>query len=145
MADYGRGIKAGIVSGIVYGIIYAVLMVALAEVLVPGFWTFMGMIPGAAGIAMAMFAGIAIVGGIIGGLIFGVIYAAVYGSLPGSSVVKGLILSIIFWLIFGVGLNFGTVMLYPLMAVLGLISSLIWGALVGVLWDKFGGPVSKPA
>ncbi len=137
MADFGRGIKAGVVAGLIYGIIYLVLVMALADALMPGFWALMGA-AGFTGTAIAILAGSMIIGGIIGGLIFGAIYAAAYGSLPGSSVVKGLILSIIFWLIFGVALNYGYVASYPLYTVLGLISSLIWGALTGTFWDKFG-------
>ncbi|MEM2878419.1 MAG: hypothetical protein QXG10_02585 [Candidatus Hadarchaeales archaeon] len=137
MAEYGRGIKAGVVAGIIYGIILLVLVIALADALMPGFWTIAGA-AGLAGPAIAIFATGMVVGGIIGGLIFGVIYAAAYGSLPGTSVVKGIILGIIFWLIFSVALNYGTVITYPLYALLGLIASLIWGALVGFFWDKFG-------
>lgn len=137
MAEYGRGIKAGIVAGIIYGIIYLVLVIALADALMPGFWALMGT-AGFTGAAISILAGSMIVGGIIGGIIFGAIYAAVYGSLPGTSVVKGITLGIVYWLIFGVALSYGYVATYPLYTVLGLISSLVWGALVGILWDKFG-------
>ena len=56
----------------------------------------------------------------------------------GTSVKKGIVLSIIFWLIFGVALNTGTIMVYPVLIIISLICALIWGALLGVFWDKFG-------
>lgn len=137
MAEFGRGIKAGIVAGIVYGIINVVLVAGLIEFIYPGYWAIAGMV-GAVGMIIAVFAVGAIIGGIIAGLIFGAIYAAAYNSLPGSSVVKGIIIAILLWLIFSVALNYGTIATYPILAVFGLMSSLVWGALVGVLWDKFG-------
>lgn len=139
MAEYGRGIKAGVVAGIIYGIILTVLVAALAEAIMPGFWGVVSTAgAGLTGAVIGIFAVMLIIGGAIGGLIFGAVYAAAYGSLPGSSVVKGIIIAIIFWLVFSVGLNYSYVSRYPAYAGIGLVSSLVWGALVGVFWDKFG-------
>ncbi len=136
MAEFVRGIKAGIIAGIIYGIANIMLMVGLTEVIYPGYWALAGA-AGATEMVIGIFTVTAIISGIIGGLIFGAIYAAAYDSLPSSSIVKGIIVAIILWLIFSVALNYGTIGTYPIIAVFGLISSLIWGAFVGVFWDKF--------
>lgn len=146
MADYGRGAKAGAVGGIVYGVISTILALAVISVLVPGFWTRIGMVS-ATGMVIGAFAVTNIVGGLIGGLIFGLIYAAVRGSLPGgSSVAKAMVLAIIFWLIFGLGLSFNYISTLAAASgaaaggyvLVGLASSLIYGALLGKLWESFG-------
>ncbi len=147
MTDYGRGAKAGVVAGIPYGIISGILYFLVIQAMAPGYWTSMA----AANVSMMIKASMivmSIISGIIGGLIFGVIYAAVYDPLPGdSSVVKGIILSLLFWLILGVGLGYSGISQISQVAgtgaagaylAVGLVSSLIWGALVGKLWDSFG-------
>lgn len=151
MAEFGRGIKAGIVAGIIYGILLGVLFGVVLTALVGTVPTGMENIPGMENISItvgalgaAVLIPMMIVGGIFFGIIFGAIYAAVYGSLPGgTSVKKGIVFSIILWLLTSVG-YYGMLALagtaaIAVFAVLGLISSLIWGALVGVFWDKFGG------
>ncbi len=150
MADFVRGIKAGIVSGIIYGIISAILGLLIIMV----YWqtlmgglgvffmgtdmmaVFMFMLP-------SLFIG-AIVAGIIGGIIFGLIYAAIYNSLPGStSVMKGIVLSLLFWIIFSLALGYTSMTVYGMEyfavnnVVIGLITSVIWGFLLGKFWDKF--------
>jgi len=161
MAEFGRGIKAGIVAGIISGIIsmvfsiiqYSALWDAVASYYeglsgTGGFFTGMAEVS-----LIAMIPGLAIgaiIGGIIGGIIFGLIYAAVYNSLPGStSIMKGIVLSLIFWLIFTVALGYASASMigigmtfYGISLVFGLISSLIWGFLLGTFWDKFA---PKPA
>ncbi len=137
MAEFGKGIKAGILAGVIEGVILIAVIAAMAETLLPGFWATMGAL-GSTGLAMTVFAIVGIIGGIFSGLIFGAIYAAAYGSLPGSSIVKGMILSIVMWLVFSVALNYGTIAQYPTYAAISLITSLLWGALVGIFWDKFG-------
>lgn len=150
MVDYGRGVKAGAVAGIAHGIISGILTFLAIQMLFPGDWSAIFVPSQAAQISMGMIIatllGSSLVGGIIGGIIFGVIYAAVYDSLPGgSSINKGIVLSLGFWIIFGLVLGYGTVSAMMTASgaaagaylVVNLISALIWGALVGILWDRF--------
>ena len=155
MADFGRGIKAGIVSGIIYGIVSVILGIITAVI----YWeTILGNyagitvstadMMGVIGFLIPILAISAIIGGIIFGIIFGLIYAAIYNSLPGSSsVMKAIVLSLIGWLILSLGMGYGNLavdtMYYVVNNVIfGLIGWIIWGYLLGVLWDKFG---ARPA
>jgi hypothetical protein len=146
LAEFGRGIKAGVVSCVINGVIFGIMMAVVISIWTTEFAVAIGATIPAEGVVVLADMWVvgavigSIIGGIIGGIIFGAIYAAVYGHLPGAtSVVKGIVLSIIVWLVLGVPLNFAVIAALPIVAVLGLISSLIWGALIGVFWDKFGG------
>lgn len=164
MAEFGRGAKAGVIAGIIYGIIAAILSLIIIVVM----WeTILDVASKASGVTISavdmggligfmapfIFIG-AIIGGIIFGLIFGLIYAAIYRSLPGStSIMKAIVLSFIAWLIFSLGLGYSSIATYGTSyyiasnVVVGLVSWIIWGALMGIMWDRFGGsprPMQPP-
>ena len=60
-----------------------------------------------------------------------------------ASVMKGIILSLIFWVIFSLALGYTSIAVYGMEyfavnnVVMGLITSVIWGFLLGKFWDKF--------
>lgn len=156
MAELGRWAKAGIVAGIFYAILSAILgaivififketiMEYAEEALINVGITGTDVESLLVFIFPAMIFGI-IIGGIIFGLIFGLIYAALYNSLPGStSVAKAIILSIIAWLIFSVGLGYSNIASFGIAyyvigsIVIGIITWIIWGYLLGRFWDRFG-------
>ena len=139
MTDFKRGMTAGAKAGAVFGIIFSILGIVYAyATLEPGYVIVTER-------AIGLVIGYIIAGAIVGA-IFGAIYAAAYGSLPGAkSILKGLSLGILWWIVVGLGLAYllGTgVDIYN--AVSGLISALIWGALIGFFWDKYKAvPVKK--
>lgn len=150
MRDFGRGLIVGVVAGFVFAIVYSIISIVIVIFFLfrPIAWTQTASFVNDA----LMFSNIgallpsAIFSGIVGGIVFGLIYAAVYNTLPGStSAMKGIMLGTVFWLIFAVVIGyFRTATHYGMVyygtnVITGLISYLIWGYLVGKLWDKFGG------
>ena len=140
MADFGRGIKAGIVAGIIEGIIAVIIIATSFDIIYseilntvpPGFTleTYRELLYWSSLVG-------AVFGGIIGGLIVGVIFAILYDHLPGkTSIHKGILMGLILWGI-SVVLSFGRILLYSLVlnAVLDIV---LFGFLLGVLWDRFG-------
>jgi hypothetical protein len=93
------------------------------------------------------------------GIVFGAVFAALYSFLPGTaSVKKGVALSAFVWILSAVGLIYitsgwptdgssswtycggGVVDLSSIsLALAGIISALVFGALTGFLWDRFRG------
>jgi hypothetical protein len=75
-------------------------------------------------------------------LIFGIIYGWAYDRIPGrTSAIKGIVFGLILWLIFSVVLGLGNLQygiayyLYGLGE--GLITSLIFGVLLGFFYKRF--------
>jgi hypothetical protein len=161
MADFGRGIKAGVVTGIVYIIISVILGATGYK---SGYlWDFIS----AAGLGTAV--GLTINSFIhellfqyaVRGIIFGVVFATLYSFLPGTaSVKKGVVLSSFLWIVTVinvmylnpgwpwaphsnefVGTHYGGVvsLASPSLALVSIVSALVFGALTGFLWDTFRG------
>jgi len=162
LADFDRGIKAGVVTGIVYLVISAILSAIYQNnpLSVPHFvW----------GTGLTLFAWssltdpsevIALLFQYIGrGIVFGVVFAALYSFLPGSaSVKKGVVLSVFLCIVALVGAIYTTPG-WPTdgriidgvyyvgvldvssisLALAGIVSVLVFGALTGFLWDRFRG------
>jgi len=131
MAEYGRGIKAGIIGGVIAGIILAILT-ALILFIFEGSTDFTTTI-------WTMIIG-NLIGFIILGIIFGIIFAATYDKLPGATAIKkGMVLAIIIWIIFLLIGFFTSYSTYGIETfgggvITGLISSIIWGYLIGKFW-----------
>jgi hypothetical protein len=162
MADFGRGIKAGVVTGIVYLVICAILGAIYQNdpLSVPNFMY-------GAGLTFITWRGLADFSSVISllflcvyrGLVFGAVFAALYNFLPGTaSVKKGVVLSAFLCIVAVVGAIYttpgwptygwipdgayysGTLDLSsPSLALAGIISALVFGALTGFLWDRFRG------
>jgi len=155
LADFGRGIKAGIVTGIIYTVIYIVVgVISVHESLyLTDFLDAAGLSPVGSPLYPFMFSSLGFVSNIVRGIIFGVVFAALYDFLPGTaSVVKGVVLSSFLWIVTMIEVIYttpewpgvhgtyygGTVVLASLsLALVGIMSALVFGALTGLLWDKF--------
>lgn len=163
MADFVRGIKAGLVTATVYLIISAILGFTYSLYSFSDFATaagFIPVIPDAStlyrlGDLMESWASSFGVRGIV----FGAVFAALYNFLPGSGgVKKGVVLSVFLcmvavlsavyttpgWPAGGIvwdGLYYsGTLDLSsPGLGLVGIVSALVFGALTGLLWDRFRG------
>jgi hypothetical protein len=134
VADYGRGIKAGIIGSMVYSLVWSIFFFFTGA-------TLLGQ-PAALWDPFAVtYAASTIVSGIIGGIIVGAIFAALYDGLPTkNSIVKGINGGLIFWLIFSLILGFATYGFAVLYLGATLIFQvLLFGTLLGVSWDMFGG------
>jgi len=162
MADFGRGIKAGLVTGLIYIAIGGVLGTIYQNDLLslPHFIYGTGLPP----ITWRSFADFSFVISwlfqyVYRGIVFGAVFAALYSFLPGTaSVKKGVVLSAFLCIVVLVGaiyetpgwptdgriidgvyyvgaLNLSSISL----ALAGIISVLVYGALTGFLWDRFRG------
>jgi hypothetical protein len=161
MADFGRGIKAGVVTGIIYLVIAAILGAIC--------YSFFYVPPFLYGAGLTLFTWRSLVDPssvfdllfqyIVRGLAFGVVFAALYSFLPGTaSVKKGVVLSAFVWIVSAVGIIYmtpgwpsegslswtycggGAIVLSSIWpALAGIISALVFGALTGLLWDRFRG------
>jgi hypothetical protein len=161
MADFGRGIKAGVVTGITYMVIAGILgAIYYDSFSVPHFIY---------GTGLTLFTWRSLTDFssvyfllsqyVYRGIVFGAVFSALYNFLPGTaSVKKGVVLSLFLCIVALVGaiyttpgwpadgwitggayysgmLNLSSISL----ALVGIMSALIFGALTGLLWDRFRG------
>jgi hypothetical protein len=158
LADFKRGIIAGIITGIVYVAISAILAVIdpeflyITDIYAAGLTPFM--------FAVDSFVVTAFLNHVVRGIIFGVVLAALYDFLPGAAAVKkGIVLALFLWIVTvieaiyrtpgwptddtiigGIFYYGGTISLSSLrLALAGIISTLIFGTLTGLLWDRLRG------
>jgi len=162
MADFDRGIKAGVVTGIIYMVIAGILG-AIYQNNPLSFPHFIY------GTGLTLFTWrsltdpsfvISLLVQYIGrGIVFGAIFAALFSFLPGTaSVKKGVVLAAFLCIVALVGAIYttlgwptdgtiidgmyyiGTLNLSSLsLALVGIISALVFGVLTGFLWDRFRG------
>jgi len=162
MADFGRGTKAGVVTGIIYMVISAILGAIYQNnpLSVPSFLY-------GAGLTFITWRSLTDLSFVISwlfqyvvrGIIFGAVFAALYNFLPGTaSVKKGVVLAAFLCIVAAVGAIYttpgwptngwmtggayygGMLNLSSLsLALAGIISALVFGALTGLLWDRFRG------
>jgi len=155
LADFGRGIKAGVVTGIVYTVIYIIVGVISVHgsLYLSDFIDAAGLTPVVSPVYPGFVSSFGIVSNVVRGIIFGVVFAALYDFLPGTaSVRKGVVLSSFLWIVTVIEVIYttpgwpgvhgtyygGTVVLASLsLALVGIMSALVFGALTGLLWDKF--------
>jgi len=147
----GTGAKAGVVSGIVYGAISAVfayisspmikeqMMAVIEETLPPNSLVTTEQIYE---FLLIFGAVVTVIVGVVTGVILGVVYGWGYEKFPGgNSIYKGLVFGIILWVIVDVLLGLGNLQYgttyFALSLAWGLVIALIFGALLGVFYDKF--------
>ena len=158
MADFKRGIKAGLVTGIIYMVIDGILGAIYQNnpLSLPHFLY-------GAGLTLFTWRSLTDPSSVVSllfqyavrGIVFGAVFAALYSFLPGtSSIVKGMVLSLFLcivtvveniyktpgwptdgyaWTLYGITLYLSSISL----ALAGIISALVFGALTGFLWDRF--------
>lgn len=158
MADFKRGIVAGIITGTIYLAISAML-----AAIGPESWDITAIY--AAGLTPFMFAVdsfvvTALFNHVVRGIVFGAIFAALYDFLPGAAAVKkGVVLALFLWIVTvteviyrtpgwptstmvvgGAYYYGGAISLSSLgLALAGIISTLVFGTLTGLLWDRLPG------
>jgi len=159
LADFGRGIKAGAAVAGVYLIVSVILELT-------GFsYQFPVITAAGLGISLELTDPLLLTGSIFGriiqGIIFGAIFAALYDYLPGTtSVRKALVFSSLLWVLVAVELIYtipgwpayedqavwsvvlsvaGVNVTLPSVSdvLAGIISALVFGGLIGFLWDRF--------
>jgi len=164
MADFGRGIKAGVAAAGVYLIISVIFEVTGfsdqfgAITMAAGLRTSLELTDPSFGITLIL---VDIVPRVVRGIVFGAVFAALYNLLPSTtSIGKGVVLSSFFWIVAVIegiyttpgwpwhadGVAFtgthysGMVSLSSVgLALAGIISALVFGALTGFLWNRFRG------
>ena len=166
MADFRRGIKAGVAVAAVYLIISVIFKLTGfsdqfgAITMVAGLRTSLELMNPSFVITLIL---VDIVPRVIRGIVFGAVFAALYNFLPGTrSIVKGVVLSSFLWIVAVIqviyttpgwpwhtnGFGFsgsgtyysGMISLSSVgLALAGIISALVFGALTGFLWDRFRG------
>jgi hypothetical protein len=138
-----RGVKSGAVAGMVSGIISAILTAALTFALLASFFG-LGLAIGFDLAAIAISSAVyAVVGGIIGGVIFGAIFAFLYNKIPGTTTrSKAIVLALGYWFIVSVLFSLGDLFIgglwYGAVVGVGLLTSLIFGFVLSMMWDRFG-------
>jgi len=155
LADFGRGIKAGVVAGVVYLVIYVVVgVISVHESLyLTDLLDAAGLTPVVSPVYPGFVSSFGIVSNVVRGIIFGVVFAILYDFLPGTkSVGKGVVLSLFLWIVTVIEVIYttpgwsgvrgtyygGTVVLASLsLALVGIMSAMVFGALTGLLWDRF--------
>jgi len=155
LADFGRGIKAGIVTGIVYLVIYIVVGVLIVHESL--YLTNLVHAAGLTPVVSPVYPSIAswLFNPVVRGIIFGVIFGALYNYLPGTkSIIKGVVLSLFLWIVALIEVIYtmpewpgvrgtyygGTVVLSSISFIfVGIMFALLFGALTGLLWDRFRG------
>jgi hypothetical protein len=163
MADFGRGIKAGIVTGIIYMVISVILGAIYQNnpLSVPHFIRGTGLTPLLSLMALTdpSFVISLLIQYVVRGIVFGAVFAALYNFLPGTaSIVKGVALSLFLWIVAVIQVIYttpgwpwtnngiltrvtfygGTLSMSSVgLALGGIISALVFGALTGFLWDRF--------
>jgi hypothetical protein len=162
MADFDRGVKASLVAAMIYLAISAIL----GAIYYNNIWSTPHFLYGA-GLTLFTWRSLTdpsfwtslLFQYILRGIIFGAVFASLYNFLPSvSSIVKGMVLSLFLsivavvgaiymtpgwptdgytWTLYGTTLDLSSIGL----ALAGIISALIFGALTGFLWGRFRGKV----
>jgi hypothetical protein len=160
MADFRRGIKAGVITGIIYMAVAGIL----GSVYIHDPSSLPRFLHGA-GLTLFTWRSLVDLSTLISlllayiyrGLVFGAIFAALYSFLPGTaSVKKGVVLSLFLCVVAVAGAVYTTPgwpargqifdgfyyvgvldLSSPSLALAGIVSALIFGALTGFLWDRF--------
>jgi len=162
LADFGRGIKAGVATVGIY-IVISVILAAIGHRLwylsdfldAAGLGIPLGLTDPSFVITLIL---VFIIPYVVRGIVFGAVFAALYNYLPSvTSIVKGVVLSSFLWIaavieviyttpgwpwhadgIAFVGTHYsGAISLSSVgLALTGIISALVFGALVGAIWNR---------
>lgn len=161
MADFRRGIKAGVIAGAIYmaigailGAVYQYDIHSMPRLL---FGSGLNLFTLQSLTDPSFVASLLLRSNLVRGIVFGAIFAALYGLLPGrGGVGKGVVLAAFLCVVAIVGTIYmtpgwtdqvsygfyysGSIDLSsPLMGFVGIVSALAFGALAGLLWDRFRG------
>jgi hypothetical protein len=151
MADFKRGIIAGLIAGAIYTAVGLVLAITL---------DIMPVSPPYSSLLTSL--GIVLSGGtVVRGIIFGAVFAALYNLLPGATaILKGVVLSFFLWILTVTEVTYinlswplhfigipengtyygGTIDLSSVsLALINVMSALLFGVLAGFLWNRFRG------
>ena len=163
MADFRRGIKAGVATAGIYLAISTILRVIYQNnpLSIPHFIVGTGLAPLWSFMALTdpSFVFSFLFQYVVRGIVFGAVFAALYDFLPSTaSIVKGVVLSLFFWILALIGVIYttpgwpwtnngiltrvtfygGTISMSSVgLALGGIISALVFGALSGFLWNRF--------
>lgn len=167
MADFKRGIKAGVATVGIY-IVISVILAAIGQRFwylsdfldAAGLGIHIVLMDPSFVITLIL---TSIVPYVVRGIVFGAVFAALYNFLPGTkSVIKGVVLSLFLWIVTVIqviyttpgwpwhtnGFGFsgsgtyysGMISLSSVgLALAGIISAVVFGALTGFLWNRFRG------
>ncbi|AFC99774.1 hypothetical protein Mtc_1019 [Methanocella conradii HZ254] len=145
--DIGNGAIAGIITGVIMGVLSILMaLIGLASLLafVDVRSVFGGMLPAVGFAAASLTAMITLLLFMaIIGLILGAIFGAIIESIPtGNSVTKGIVFLLAIWVVFGllipIILKAGGTLPTSLTTtgiVTALVAAIIWGGLLGVVFD----------
>jgi len=141
MGRVTEGGKAGLLAGLIYAVLTAAVVVTLLILFQSSVVKVVG-----TGVAynqiLAADALVAVIFGIVAGILLGLVYGAVSDRIPGRrGVTKGLVFALILWAILHVladylgNLKYG-VTFYLVDIGLGLGTSLVYGVLLGVFFER---------
>jgi len=158
LADFGRGIKAGAAVAAVYLVISVILAVIGRTFWYPFNFIYAAGLGISPGLMDSPFVIYSLLSYIVRGIVFGAVFAALYNYLPSvTSIVKGVVLSLFLWIVAliqviyttpgwpwhangfsGSGTYYsGTLSLSSVdLALAGIISAVVFGALVGAIWNR---------
>jgi hypothetical protein len=162
MSDFKRGIKAGVAAAAVYLVIALILAAIGREFWFPSNFIYaagLGIQLGLGDFPFMIFSTISsILSYMVRGIVFGAVFCALYNYLPGiTSIVKGVVLSLFLWIVAVVQVIYttpgwawhadgfsgsgtfysGMISLSSVgLALAGIISALVFGTLVGAIWDR---------
>jgi len=159
LADFGRGIKAGVAVAAIYLIISVILGAIGYKSWYLWRFIYAAGLGTAFGLTVSSFIHELLIQYVVRGIIFGAVFAALYDYLPGvTSIVKGVVLSSFLWIVTVINVMYitpgwpwaphsnefvgthygGVVSLASLsLALVSIVSPLVFGALTGFLWDRF--------
>jgi hypothetical protein len=162
LADFGRGIKAGVAVAAAY-LIIALILAAIGQTFwYPSNFVYaagLGISLGLTDFPFVIFSmTYSILSYMVRGVVFGAVFAALYNYLPGvTSIVKGVVFSLFLWILTVVQVIYttpgwawhadgfsgsgtyysGMISLSSVgLALAGIISALVFGALVGAIWNR---------
>jgi len=159
LADFRRGIKAGLAVAAVYLIISVILGAIGYKSLYLRQFIYAAGLGTAFGLTVSSFIHELLFQYVVRGIIFGAVFTVLYDYLPGvTSIVKGVVLSSFLWIVTVVnvmyltpgwpwaahsnefvGTHYGGIvsLVSPSLALVSIVSALVFGALTGLLWDRF--------
>jgi hypothetical protein len=154
VGDATNGAKAGVIAGIVYGLVlgitsYFSVIGEKSAILSAISQTLPSNSPFTAeqlyGIVVLLTPAVATVVGLIGGIIIGAVYGSLYRRVPGKTpVTKGISVGLLLWVLISVlgglrDLQYGVVY-YATEVGVGLVSTLLFGVLLGFFYGRFSRP-----
>jgi hypothetical protein len=150
LGSTANGAKAGVVAGVLYGVVLAILsyftVVSEKSLIISAITNKAANSPFTPeqlyGIVLIATPIVVLIGGLIGGTVVGALYGRLFERIPGgSSTVRGIVVGIALWLVLsvlgGIGnLQYGA-LTYLSGVVVGLVSALLFGFVLGYFYGRF--------